>query len=106
MSTNDAPEASDRPSSLVPEPVVPPVTFIVRLSATAGDRVGGIVEHPGTGRKERFDRLDTLGSVIAALSLSVGGPQMSTGSAGLPDVSTDAADPSRFDSGAHGAEER
>ena len=64
---------------LVPEPVVPPMTFIVRLSATPTGRVTGVVEHPGTGRKERFEGLDALGLVIAALSRSVGGPQISTG---------------------------
>jgi hypothetical protein len=95
MSTRDAPEAGARPNQLVPEPVLPPVTFIVRLSATADERMTGVVEHPGTGRKERFDGLDALATVIAALRLRVGGPQTSTGSSGLPAASTEGRAPPR-----------
>ena len=102
MSTCKASHGGDRSSSLVPEPVVPPVTFIVRVTATGGERVNGIVEHPGTGRKERFDGLEALGRVISARSLSVGGPQMPTGAGELPAP----VPPSRFDSGAQGAQQR
>ena len=55
------------------------MTFIVRVTATAAGPVVGVVEHPGTGRKERFEGLDALASVIAALRASVGGPQIRPG---------------------------
>jgi hypothetical protein len=95
MSTRDGAESRDRTGRLVPEPVVPPMTFIVRVSGTADDRISGIVEHPGTGRKERFDGLDALGPVIAALRVEVGGPQMAIGAAGPPARSTDGDGPIR-----------
>lgn|SRR5262249_23562961 len=77
MNEPDTQSGAGRMSPFTSEPVVPPMTFIVRLSATAAGRAIGIVEHPGTGRKERFEGLDGLAEVIAALSSSVGGPRLS-----------------------------
>jgi hypothetical protein len=73
MSERDAPTGSDEAKRLIPDPVVPPMTFIVRLSTTAAGGVIGIVEHPATGRKERFQGIEAVGEVIAALRLSLGG---------------------------------
>ena len=43
------------------------ITFIVRVSMDEAGRLAGIVEHVRTGRKERFDRLEAIGGVIASL---------------------------------------
>jgi hypothetical protein len=42
-------------------------TFVVRLSRAGGGRLGGVVERVRTGEKVRFDGLDALGAVIAAM---------------------------------------
>ncbi len=77
MSEPGTPHGPAEASPLDPEAVVPRMTFIVRFSATAAGRVIGVVEHLATGRKERFDGLDGLGQVLAALSDIVGGPRIS-----------------------------
>ena len=71
MRDRDARPGAESPGPLIPEAVIPPTTFIVRLSTTAAGRVNGVVEHAGTGRKERFDGFDGLGPVLAALSESI-----------------------------------
>ena len=48
------------------------ITFIVRVSRDKGGGLFGIVEHVRTGRKERFERLEAMGGVIAALMPAAG----------------------------------
>ena len=43
------------------------MTFIVRVRANEAGEVVGVVEHAGTGRKERFDGVEAIGRVIASL---------------------------------------
>ena len=95
MSEPGAPAGSDDAKLRIPDRIVPPMTFIVRLSATAAGGVIGVVEHPGTGRKERFEGIEAISQVIAALRLSVGGPDVATGPAGLPGAPGDSRAPPR-----------
>lgn len=50
------------------------MTFIVRVGANEAGGIVGVVEHVRTGRKERFDGVETISGVIAALMRAVGGP--------------------------------
>jgi hypothetical protein len=43
------------------------IAFIVRVARDAAGGLAGIVEHVRTGRKERFDGLEAIPSVIATL---------------------------------------
>jgi hypothetical protein len=43
------------------------LTFIVRVSENESGGLTGVVEHARTGRKERFEQLESIGRVIAAL---------------------------------------
>jgi hypothetical protein len=43
------------------------ITFIVQVSTDEAGRFAGIVEHVRTGRKERFERLEAIGGVIASV---------------------------------------
>ena len=51
-----------------------PMTFIVRLGANEAGEVVGVVEHARTGRKERFDGVEAISGVIAALMRAVSDP--------------------------------
>ena len=95
MSERGAPAGGDDARRLIPDLVVPPMTFIVRLSATPAGGVIGVIEHPGTGRKERFEGIEGISQVIAALRLSVGGPDVTPGPAGLPGAPGDSRAPPR-----------
>ena len=59
-------EASDE-RRRAPGRTVAPMTFIVRVGASETGAVGGVIEHAGTGRKERFDGVAAISDVIAAL---------------------------------------
>jgi hypothetical protein len=59
---SDHAEPIDRPLAITAR-----TTFIVRLDATEGEGVTGIVEHASTGRKERFRGIEAISPVIAAL---------------------------------------
>jgi hypothetical protein len=48
-------------------PIAARITFIVRLDASGGESVAGIVEHASTGRKERFRGVEAISGVIAAM---------------------------------------
>jgi hypothetical protein len=48
-------------------PTATRMTFIVRLDASESGSVAGIVEHASTGRKERFQGVEAISGVIAAL---------------------------------------
>ena len=48
------------------------MTFIVRLDASQSGDVAGIVEHASTGRKERFQGVEAISGVIAALMQGLG----------------------------------
>jgi hypothetical protein len=50
-----------------PRPITARPTVIVRLDASEGEGVTGIVEHASTGRKERFASIEAISAVIAGL---------------------------------------
>jgi hypothetical protein len=56
-------------------PTATRMTFIVRLDASEGGGVTGIVEHASTGRKERFRGVEAISGVIAALMLGLAASQ-------------------------------
>lgn len=58
-----------------PLPVAARMTFIVRLDASEGADVAGIVEHASTGRKERFRGVEAISGVIAALMQTLASSQ-------------------------------
>jgi hypothetical protein len=51
-----------------------PMTFIVRVGANEVGGVVGVVEHAKTGRKERFDGVESISGVIGALMRAVSDP--------------------------------
>jgi hypothetical protein len=51
-----------------------PMTFIVRVGANEAGGLVGVVEHARTGRKERFDGVEAISGVIAALMRAVSDP--------------------------------
>ena len=48
------------------------MTFIVRVRTNEAGSVVGVIEHAGTGRKERFDGVEAISDVIATLMVAVG----------------------------------
>ena len=50
------------------------MTFIVRVGANEVGEVVGVIEHVRTGRKERFDGVEAISGVIAALMRAVSDP--------------------------------
>lgn len=83
MSQPRDPAGSDDARGPTPDRVVPPMTFIVRVSETARGVIG-VVEHPATGRKERFHGIEAIGQVIAGLRAGTRGPDVEVGPAGTP----------------------
>ncbi len=45
------------------------MNFIVRVFVAADGRLQGVVTHPHSGRKERFDGAAKLGDLIAAMAI-------------------------------------
>ena len=64
----------DDASRRTPDGGVFPTTFIVRVGANEEGAVVGVVEHVRTGRKERFDGVEAISGVIAALMRAVSHP--------------------------------
>jgi hypothetical protein len=54
------------------------MTFIVRVGENEAGGVVGVVEHARTGRKERFDGVEAISGVIAALMRVVSDPGCSS----------------------------
>jgi hypothetical protein len=46
------------------------MTFIVRIGANEAGGVVGVIEHARTGRKERFEGVESISGIIAALMLA------------------------------------
>lgn len=70
--------AGDEARRWTPDEGVLLMTFIVRVGANKAGGVVGIVEHARTGRKERFDGVEAISGVIAALMLAVSDPGCSS----------------------------
>ena len=67
MIDGDRPQDQDRPELATPKRPIRAMTFIVRMSESETGAVGGVVEQPSTGRKERFHGAATIGQVIAGM---------------------------------------